>query len=191
MYSITSFRDVEIRYGRISVVWISLDYWGFKLCLSSGILKNKSFVNCICSFFRWGNGWHLLCWVCYRVLTSVDPVIPHSLIHGAEPFLRSRQLCSYSRNSEHFMESEGSLPCSQEPSTVQVMKLLLMQFPSTSGHFISLRSKYSPQHPFWNTLSLCSSLNVRDQVSHPSSYSSSLFLIVPTECLPPLIWRRK
>jgi hypothetical protein len=30
---------------------------------------------------------------------------------------------------------------------VQVMKLLIMQFPSVSRHFISPRSKYSPQHP--------------------------------------------
>jgi hypothetical protein len=30
---------------------------------------------------------------------------------------------------------------------VQVMKLLIMQFPQISRHFISLRSKYSPQHP--------------------------------------------
>jgi hypothetical protein len=30
---------------------------------------------------------------------------------------------------------------------VQVMKLLIMQFSPTSCHFISLRSKYSPQHP--------------------------------------------
>jgi hypothetical protein len=34
------------------------------------------------------------------------------LTYGAEPFLRSRQLCSYS--TEHFMEPEGSLPCSQD-----------------------------------------------------------------------------
>jgi hypothetical protein len=27
------------------------------------------------------------------------------------------------------------------------MKLLIMQFSPTSCHFISLRSKYSPQHP--------------------------------------------
>jgi hypothetical protein len=27
------------------------------------------------------------------------------------------------------------------------MKLLVMQFPPISRHFISLRSKYSPQHP--------------------------------------------
>jgi hypothetical protein len=28
-----------------------------------------------------------------------------------------RKLRSYSRNSQHFMEPEGSLPCPQEPST--------------------------------------------------------------------------
>jgi hypothetical protein len=39
------------------------------------------------------------------------------LTHGAEPFWRSRQFCSYSRISRHFMGPEGSLPCSQEPST--------------------------------------------------------------------------
>jgi hypothetical protein len=30
---------------------------------------------------------------------------------------------------------------------VHVMKLLIMQFSPTSSHFISLQSKYSPQHP--------------------------------------------
>jgi hypothetical protein len=39
------------------------------------------------------------------------------LTYGAELFLRSRQLCSHSRTPQHFMESEGSSPCSQEPST--------------------------------------------------------------------------
>jgi hypothetical protein len=43
--------------------------------------------------------------------------IHHSLTHRAEPFLRSRQLCSHSRTSQHFMEPEGSFPSSQEPST--------------------------------------------------------------------------
>jgi hypothetical protein len=41
------------------------------------------------------------------------PCSARALTHGAEPFLRSR----YSRTSQHFMEPEGSLPCSQEPST--------------------------------------------------------------------------
>jgi hypothetical protein len=39
------------------------------------------------------------------------------LFHGAEPFLKSRQLCSYSRTSQHFMDCEGLLTCSQEPFT--------------------------------------------------------------------------
>jgi hypothetical protein len=46
------------------------------------------------------------------------------------------------------------------------MKLLIMQFSPTSYHFISLASKYYPEHSFLDTLNLCSSLNVRDQVSH-------------------------
>jgi hypothetical protein len=40
-----------------------------------------------------------------------------SLTHGVEPFLRSRQSCSHSRTSQHFIEPEGALLCSQEPST--------------------------------------------------------------------------
>jgi hypothetical protein len=47
--------------------------------------------------------------------------LTHSLTHGAEPFLGSCQLCSYSRTSQHFMEPGGSLPCSQEPSNIQHM----------------------------------------------------------------------
>jgi hypothetical protein len=43
--------------------------------------------------------------------------LTHSLTHGAEPFLRSCQLCSHSRTSQRFMEPEDSLPRSQEPST--------------------------------------------------------------------------
>jgi hypothetical protein len=46
-----------------------------------------------------------------------DSFIYHSITHGTDPFLRSCQLCSYSRTSQHFMEPEGSLPPSQEPST--------------------------------------------------------------------------
>ncbi|PNF33481.1 UPF0598 protein CG30010, partial [Cryptotermes secundus] len=37
------------------------------------------------------------------------------LTYGPEPFLRRSQICSYSGISQHFMEPEGSLPCSQEP----------------------------------------------------------------------------
>jgi hypothetical protein len=34
------------------------------------------------------------------------------ITHGAEPFLRSRQLCSHSRTSQYFIEPKGSLQCS-------------------------------------------------------------------------------
>jgi hypothetical protein len=47
----------------------------------------------------------------------------------------------------------------------QVRKFHIMQFSPTSRHFISLRSKYFPQNPVLNTLSLCSSINFG--VSHP------------------------
>jgi hypothetical protein len=50
---------------------------------------------------------------------------------GAEPFSRSRQLCSYSGISQHVMEPEGSLLCSKEPSIVPYPK----------------PDKFSPYHP--------------------------------------------
>jgi hypothetical protein len=46
-----------------------------------------------------------------RILRNV------SLTHGAQHILGSRQLCSHSGSSQHFMQPESSLPCSQEPST--------------------------------------------------------------------------
>jgi hypothetical protein len=60
----------------------------------------------------------------------------HSLTHGAEPLLRSCQLCSHSRNSQHFMEPKGSLPCSQEPSAGPYPE----PDQSTPSHPLSLRS---------------------------------------------------
>jgi hypothetical protein len=48
-------------------------------------------------------------WFWWR-LGEANP-IPTSLTLGAKPFLRSCQLRSYSRISQHFVEPEGSLPC--------------------------------------------------------------------------------
>jgi hypothetical protein len=56
-----------------------------------------------------------MCLVFWSFYLEADLTI--LLAHGAEPFLRSRQLCSHARTSQHFMEPESSLPCSQEPST--------------------------------------------------------------------------
>ena len=39
------------------------------------------------------------------------------LLHGRESFLRSQLVCSWSRNSPHFTEPEGSLPHSQASAT--------------------------------------------------------------------------
>jgi hypothetical protein len=54
-------------------------------------------------------------------LTNVHINVPQKLIylltHGAETFSRGRQLCNHSRTFQHFMEPEGSIPCSQEPYT--------------------------------------------------------------------------
>jgi hypothetical protein len=47
----------------------------------------------------------------------------HRLTHGAEPFLRSRQMCSYSRISQHTWRR------------VQVMKLNFLQPPDTLSPF--------------------------------------------------------
>jgi hypothetical protein len=50
---------------------------------------------------------------------------------------------------------------------VQITKLLVRQLSPFSRYLIPLRSKYPLSTLFSNTLSLCSSLNVKHQVSHP------------------------
>jgi hypothetical protein len=40
----------------------------------------------------------------YLTISSVFVHLTHSLSHRAEPFLRSCQLCSHSRTSQHFMK---------------------------------------------------------------------------------------
>jgi hypothetical protein len=70
----------------------------------------------------------------------------HTLTHGAEPFLRRRQLCSYSRTSLHFMEPEGSFPYSQEPSTCPYPK------PDRSSpyhHILSLQDPFEYCSPIY------------------------------------------
>jgi hypothetical protein len=55
------------------------------------------------------------------------------------------------------------------------MKLLILQFSPSSCHFLSLRLTYSPQHPVFN---LCSSLNVRNHVSHPQKSCKIVVLYI-------------
>jgi hypothetical protein len=57
------------------------------------------------------------------------------------------------------------------------MKLLIMQSSPISRHFLPFRSKYSPQHLFSNTINLCSSLSVRDQVSNPYRTTGKIMIL--------------
>jgi hypothetical protein len=50
--------------------------------------------------------------------------------HGAEPFLGSRQLCSYSRTSQHFVEPESSLTTSLAPVMSQTNPVHTARIPS-------------------------------------------------------------
>jgi hypothetical protein len=58
-----------------------------------------------------------------------------------------------------------------------------MQFSPVSCYTLLLRPKYLPQTPFSNTLSLCSSLIVRDQVSHPCNRTGRAVLKFTTNSL--------
>jgi hypothetical protein len=53
-----------------------------------------------------------------------------------------------------------------------------VQLSPFSCYFIPLWSKYSSENPVLKHLSLCSSLNVRDQVSHP--YKTHIIIIIIT-----------
>jgi hypothetical protein len=61
---------------------------------------------------------------------------------------------------------------------VQVMKLLIMRFSPASYSFIPLGSKYFSRHPVLEPLSLYSSLNIRDKVSHPYKTTSRITVLL-------------
>jgi hypothetical protein len=56
------------------------------------------------------------------------------------------------------------------------VKFIIVQF-SPWSVFLPFRSKYLPQHSVLKTLSLCSSLKVRDQVSHPYSTTGKMTVL--------------
>jgi hypothetical protein len=61
------------------------------------------------------------------------------------------------------------------------MMILIIQFCPAVCNFPSLNSIYSPQHLIFKHLNLCSSLRVRDQVSHPYKTRGklqSLFILI-------------
>jgi hypothetical protein len=92
-----------------------------KLCFYNVVLIATFIINAIV-FSCWG------CSQCPPLAGSHQPEallvslcrlrIPGRInyFHGVEPFLRGLHLCSYSRTSQHSMESEDSLLCSQASS---------------------------------------------------------------------------
>jgi hypothetical protein len=52
------------------------------------------------------------------------------------------------------------------------MKILIMQSHQALYYFITLRLKYSPEYPVSNTLGVCSSLNMRKQITYPYKITS-------------------
>jgi hypothetical protein len=90
----------------------------------------------------------------------------HSLTHRVKSSLKSCQLCSYSRNSQHFMEPEGSLLCSQEPSTGPYPE------PDQSNPYHPILSKIH----FYISQSPTSSLLVFPPISLMHSYSPPFVL---------------
>jgi hypothetical protein len=93
----------------------------------------------ILTLTEWGGGGQLYC--CKMHLQGLKEGLEKwkvkilNQLHGAESFLRSHQSLIYSRISQHFMEpEEGSLPCSQEPSTGPILSQI------NPVYFISLRS---------------------------------------------------
>jgi len=54
---------------------------------------------------------------------------------------------------------------------------LIMQSSPVFRHFLPLTSKYFPQPLFSSTLSLCSSLSARNQVSHPYKTTGKIIVL--------------
>jgi hypothetical protein len=59
---------------------------------------------------------------------------------------------------------------------VQIMELLIVRCSPVFCDFTSLLSRYSPPL-FTNSLNLCYSLNVRDEVTHPYKTTDKLLLV--------------
>lgn len=58
------------------------------------------------------------------------------------------------------------------------MKLQIMHFFLHSSHFIPNGFKYHPYYLFSNTLNLCLSLYMRDQVSYPYKTTATILMNV-------------
>jgi hypothetical protein len=104
-------------------------------------------------------GWKegLLCTECLANASATSEHSTYLLTYGAEPFLRSRQLCSPSRTSQHFMELEGSSPCSQGPPLVPILSQIdpVHTFPShLSKIYFNIVHPLTSEHSTMSTIYL-------------------------------------
>jgi hypothetical protein len=76
----------------------------------------------------WASQWPLSLWLSHQYPICI-PLLPHWCYMACPSYLLSLDHSNYTW------------------WRLQVMKFLIMQFYPTSSHLISLRSKYSPQHP--------------------------------------------
>jgi hypothetical protein len=97
------------------------------------------------------------------------PNIRSNIIFSPTPTFSERSLLF--RSHACYMNQPSHPPsfdhCNKIWWSVQVKELLIMQSSPVSCHFLTLRSKYSPQYLISNIINLFSSLSVRNQVSHP------------------------
>jgi hypothetical protein len=113
---------------------------------------------------------------------SILPSTPWSFERSLSFRLSHQNLVhfSFSSNACHMCRPPHSLRF-DVPNGIwwwfQNMKLFSMQFPPFSSYFISLRSDILLRTLFSNTLSLCYSLNVRDQVSRPCKTADRLMVL--------------
>jgi hypothetical protein len=79
-----------------------------------------------------------------------------------------------------YMTSPSHPPCLDHSNnicwSVQVMELLIMQSSTASCHFLPLGPFTVLSTLFSNTLKLCSSLSLRDQISHPHKTTDKIVI---------------
>jgi hypothetical protein len=88
-------------------------------------------------------------------------------------------LCISHRFLTCYMPRPSHPPWFEHPNiwwSLQVMTLIIMQSCPPSRHFLPLRSKYSHQHPLFKH-PFCSTLSVREQVSHPYERASNSIVL--------------
>jgi hypothetical protein len=106
----------------------------------------------------------LCSWVLLKGPPVVQPLKKFPVFYGTQRFITSLTTALHRSCQSQPTQLDHSNYIWWRPQATQ---LLVMQFSPPSCHIKLLQSKFSPQYLFPNTFSLCSSINARDQASHP------------------------